>query len=46
LAATTPVGRVGRPEDLAQAIHMLAANSFVTGVVLEVTGGSNLPTGR
>jgi NAD(P)-dependent dehydrogenase (short-subunit alcohol dehydrogenase family) len=46
LAATTPVGRVGRPEDLAQAIHMLAANSFITGVVLECTGGSNLPTGR
>ncbi|MFH8382495.1 SDR family oxidoreductase [Kitasatospora sp. NPDC018058] len=46
LAATTPVGRVGRPEDVARAIHMLAANTFVTGVVLDCTGGANLPTGR
>ncbi|WP_329586933.1 SDR family oxidoreductase [Kitasatospora sp. NBC_01250] len=46
LAATTPVGRVGRPEDLAQAIQLLAANTFITGVVLDCTGGANLPTGR
>ncbi|MBV2153336.1 SDR family oxidoreductase [Kitasatospora sp. SUK 42] len=46
LAATTPVGRVGRPEDVAQAILLLAANTFVTGVVFECTGGANLPTGR
>jgi NAD(P)-dependent dehydrogenase (short-subunit alcohol dehydrogenase family) len=46
LAATTPVGRVGRPDDIARAIHMLAANGFITGVVLDATGGSNLPTGR
>ncbi|MFF9639924.1 SDR family oxidoreductase [Kitasatospora aureofaciens] len=46
LAATTPVGRVGRPEDVARAIHMFAANTFVTGVVLDCTGGANLPTGR
>ncbi|MFF4383188.1 SDR family oxidoreductase [Kitasatospora sp. NPDC001547] len=46
LAATTPVGRVGRAEDVARAIHMLAANSFVTGVVFDCTGGANLPTGR
>ncbi|SOB84852.1 SDR family oxidoreductase [Streptomyces sp. 1331.2] len=46
LAATTPVGRVGRAEDVARAIHMLAANTFVTGVVLDCTGGANLPTGR
>ncbi|MFF7989622.1 SDR family oxidoreductase [Kitasatospora xanthocidica] len=46
LAETTPVGRVGRAEDVAQAIHMLAANTFVTGVVLDCTGGANLPTGR
>ncbi|MER6733874.1 SDR family oxidoreductase [Streptomyces puniciscabiei] len=45
-AATTPVGRVGRPEDIARAIHMLAANEFVTGVVLEATGGATLATGR
>ncbi|MBV6700903.1 SDR family oxidoreductase [Kitasatospora aureofaciens] len=46
LAATTPVGRVGRPEDVARAIHLLAANTFVTGVVFDCTGGANLPTGR
>ncbi|MCC9307780.1 SDR family oxidoreductase [Kitasatospora sp. RB6PN24] len=46
LAATTPVGRVGRPEDQAQAIHMPAANGFITGVVLECTGGANLASGR
>ncbi|MEU8514410.1 SDR family oxidoreductase [Kitasatospora sp. NPDC048722] len=46
LAATTPVGRVGRPEDVARAIHMFAANTFVTGVVLDCTGGANLATGR
>ncbi|MEV6116545.1 SDR family oxidoreductase [Streptomyces sp. NPDC052109] len=45
-AAITPVGRVGRPEDIARAIHMLAANGFVTGVVLEATGGATLATGR
>ncbi|MFF0414405.1 SDR family oxidoreductase [Kitasatospora sp. NPDC004745] len=46
LAATTPVGRVGRAEDVARAIHLLAANTFVTGVVFDCTGGANLPTGR
>ncbi|GGJ28630.1 short-chain dehydrogenase [Streptomyces brasiliensis] len=46
LAATTPVGRVGRPEDVARAVHMLAANGFITGVVLDCTGGANLATGR
>ncbi|GHI05890.1 short-chain dehydrogenase [Streptomyces cellostaticus] len=45
-AASTPVGRVGRPEDIARAVHMLAANDFVTGVVLEATGGATLATGR
>lgn len=46
LAATTPVGRVGRAEELAAAVQMVAGNGFITGVVLDVTGGANLPTGR
>ncbi|MER7466452.1 SDR family oxidoreductase [Streptomyces sp. NPDC097981] len=46
LAATTPAGRVGRPEEVAGAVHMLAANGFITGVVIDCTGGANLPTGR
>ncbi|MGW2663080.1 SDR family oxidoreductase [Nocardia tengchongensis] len=46
LVATTPVGRVGRPEDIARAIHMLATNGFITGVVLDANGGTSLATGR
>ncbi|MBO1333891.1 SDR family oxidoreductase [Streptomyces sp. VRA16 Mangrove soil] len=46
LAATTPVGRVGSPGEVAQAINSLAVNGFITGVVLDCTGGANLPTGR
>ncbi|GAA1938274.1 SDR family oxidoreductase [Kitasatospora viridis] len=46
LAAVTPVGRVGRPEDVAQAIQMLAANTFVTGIVLDCNGGTTLASGR
>ncbi|MFI6878733.1 SDR family oxidoreductase [Streptomyces sp. NPDC050400] len=46
LAATTPVGRVGAPEEVAAAINSLATNGFITGVVLDCTGGANLPTGR
>ncbi|HEX6522912.1 MAG TPA: SDR family oxidoreductase [Streptosporangiaceae bacterium] len=42
VAASTPVRRVGRPEDVAEAISYLAGASFVTGTVLECTGGSNL----
>lgn len=45
-AAATPVGRIGRPQDIAASVLYLAANGFVTGTVLECTGGANLPTGR
>lgn len=41
-AAVTPVRRVGRPEDVAEAIAYLAGAGFVTGTILECTGGSNL----
>jgi NAD(P)-dependent dehydrogenase (short-subunit alcohol dehydrogenase family) len=34
-----PVGRVGRPEDIADAALMLMTNGFITGVVLDVDGG-------
>lgn len=40
--AHTPLGRIGRPEEVAWAISQLAAPaaSFVTGVVLPVDGGA------
>jgi NAD(P)-dependent dehydrogenase (short-subunit alcohol dehydrogenase family) len=41
-AAITPVRRVGRAEDVAEAIAYLAGATFVTGTVLECTGGFNL----
>ena len=44
-AAGTPVGRIGHPEDVAGAILYLAGNGFVTGTVLDVSGGLTLATG-
>lgn len=41
-AAATPAGRVGKPEDIAQAIVFLIGNSFMTGCVLECDGGLRL----
>jgi NAD(P)-dependent dehydrogenase (short-subunit alcohol dehydrogenase family) len=42
VAAVSPVRRVGKPDDVAEAIVYLASAGFVTGTVLECTGGSNL----
>jgi NAD(P)-dependent dehydrogenase (short-subunit alcohol dehydrogenase family) len=42
VAARTPVRRVGRAEDVADAVVYLAGAGFVTGTVLECTGGSTL----
>jgi len=39
LAADTPLGRVGTPEEVAQAILYLAQASFITGQNLPVNGG-------
>jgi len=41
-AAATPVGRVGTPQDVAEAIVFLLGNSFMTGCVLECDGGLRL----
>lgn len=38
-AARLPVGRIGRPEECAQAAIYLMSNGFVTGEVLHVDGG-------
>lgn len=40
--AVSPARRVGKPDDAAEAILFLASATFVTGTVLECTGGSNL----
>jgi NAD(P)-dependent dehydrogenase (short-subunit alcohol dehydrogenase family) len=42
IAKALPVGRAGRPEDVAEAALFLMTCSFVTGVVLPVDGGSRL----
>ena len=39
LAEDTPLGRVGTPEEVAEAILYLARASFVTGQILPVNGG-------
>jgi NAD(P)-dependent dehydrogenase (short-subunit alcohol dehydrogenase family) len=41
-AARSPLGRVGTPEDVAEAIVALVENRFVTGVVLPCDGGLRL----
>jgi len=41
-AAKTPVGRVGRPDDVAQAIAFLIGNGFMTGHMLVCDGGLRL----
>ena len=37
----TPLGRLGKPEDVAEAIYFLASDkaSFITGICLPITGG-------
>ena len=42
MAARLPVGRVGRPDDIADAIGFLLRNTFTTGTVLHVEGGHRL----
>jgi NAD(P)-dependent dehydrogenase (short-subunit alcohol dehydrogenase family) len=42
LAAAAPVGRVGRAEDIADAIAFVVGNSFITGQVLQCDGGIQL----
>lgn len=42
MAKRLPVGRVGRPDDVAQAFLALMRGGFVTGTVLHVDGGHRL----
>lgn len=42
MAARLPVGRVGQPEDIADAVVFLMRSQFSTGAVLDVDGGHRL----
>ncbi|ANM10939.1 MULTISPECIES: SDR family oxidoreductase [unclassified Rhizobium] len=42
MAQRLPAGRVGRPEDIADAIRFLIGNGFTTGTILHVEGGHRL----
>ena len=42
MARRLPVGRIGQPDDIADAIRFLMRNRFVTGTVLHVEGGHRL----
>jgi acetoacetyl-CoA reductase/3-oxoacyl-[acyl-carrier protein] reductase len=39
-----PVGRFGRPDDVARVVHFLASDhsSFITGAVWDVNGGQDM----
>jgi NAD(P)-dependent dehydrogenase (short-subunit alcohol dehydrogenase family) len=42
LADSLPVGRIGRPEDIADGAMFLMRNGYVTGTVLTIDGGKLL----
>lgn len=42
MAERLPVGRIGRPDDIADAIGFLMGNTFTTGTILHVEGGHRL----
>ncbi len=42
IVATTPLARIGSPQDVAQAVHFLACAPYVTGQIIAVDGGRSL----
>ena len=42
IVATTPMSRLGSPEEIARAVHFLATAPFVTGQILAVDGGRSV----
>jgi len=47
VGAQVPLGRVGRPEDIAAALQFLCGRggSYITGAILPLSGGVNVQTG-
>ena len=39
MKAVIPLGSIGKPEDVADAVVFLAENRYITGQVLSVDGG-------
>ena len=44
IKAQIPVGRLGRPDEIARVVHFLAADqsSYITGAVWGVNGGQDM----
>lgn len=42
ILGSIPLGRIGQPSDLAQAIHFLLEAQYLTGVILPVDGGRSI----
>ena len=45
-ASSLPVGRVGQPDEAAQAVALLVTNGFITGTVIECDGGAHLAASK
>ena len=43
IGANFPLGRVGQPEEVAEAILLCMSNTYMTGVIIDVDGGALLP---
>jgi 3-oxoacyl-[acyl-carrier protein] reductase len=41
LVARIPLGRLGRPDEVAQAVLMVIGNAFMTGQTVQINGGTN-----
>jgi len=39
---TTPIGRMGTPEEVAAVVVMLAGNGYITGQTIFVNGGRHM----
>lgn len=42
MASRLPVGRIGKPDDIAQAVLSIMSNGYITGTVMHVDGGQRL----